>query len=50
MSVLRSRNDELSTRRRSGTAEDVAAAIIALPSNDYITGVVLPRDGGFRFI
>jgi NAD(P)-dependent dehydrogenase (short-subunit alcohol dehydrogenase family) len=33
---------------RNGTAEDVAHAITALIENDYITGVVLPCDGGLR--
>jgi NAD(P)-dependent dehydrogenase (short-subunit alcohol dehydrogenase family) len=32
----------------NGTAEDVAHAIVALIENDYITGVVLPCDGGLR--
>lgn len=33
---------------RNGSAEDVAHAIVALIENDYITGVVLPCDGGLR--
>jgi NAD(P)-dependent dehydrogenase (short-subunit alcohol dehydrogenase family) len=33
---------------RIGTAEDVAHAITALIENDFITGVVLPCDGGLR--
>lgn len=33
---------------RNGTAKDVAHAIVALVENDYITGVVLPCDGGLR--
>jgi NAD(P)-dependent dehydrogenase (short-subunit alcohol dehydrogenase family) len=33
---------------RNGTAEDVAQAICALIENDYISGVVLPCDGGLR--
>ena len=33
---------------RIGIAEDVAQAICALIENDYITGVVLPCDGGLR--
>ena len=32
----------------NGTAGDVAHAICALIENDYITGVVLPCDGGLR--
>jgi NAD(P)-dependent dehydrogenase (short-subunit alcohol dehydrogenase family) len=33
---------------RNGRPEDVAAAILALIENEYITGVVLPVDGGLR--
>jgi NAD(P)-dependent dehydrogenase (short-subunit alcohol dehydrogenase family) len=33
---------------RNGTADDVAGAIAALIENDFITGVVLPCDGGLR--
>jgi NAD(P)-dependent dehydrogenase (short-subunit alcohol dehydrogenase family) len=33
---------------RNGTPEDVAAAIVALVENGFITGVVLPCDGGLR--
>lgn len=33
---------------RNGTGEDVAHAIVSLIENDYITGVVLPCDGGLR--
>lgn len=33
---------------RNGTADDVASAICALIENDYISGVVLPCDGGLR--
>jgi len=33
---------------RNGTAEDVAHAISALLNNSFITGVVLPCDGGLR--
>ncbi|MGT2425838.1 SDR family oxidoreductase [Amnibacterium kyonggiense] len=33
---------------RNGTAQDVADAVIALLANDFITGVVLPCDGGLR--
>src|SRR4051794_3908451 len=33
---------------RNGNSEDVAQAIGALIENDYITGVVLPCDGGLR--
>lgn len=35
---------------RNGRAEDVAHAICALIENDYISGVVLPCDGGLRLI
>jgi NAD(P)-dependent dehydrogenase (short-subunit alcohol dehydrogenase family) len=34
---------------RNGTPRDVAAAIVALLANGFITGVVLPCDGGLRF-
>ncbi len=33
---------------RNGTPQDVAHAIVALIENDFITGVVLPCDGGLR--
>jgi NAD(P)-dependent dehydrogenase (short-subunit alcohol dehydrogenase family) len=33
---------------RNGTADDVAGAIAGLISNGFITGVVLPCDGGLR--
>lgn len=34
--------------RRNGHPDDVAAAILALVENTFITGVVLPVDGGLR--
>jgi NAD(P)-dependent dehydrogenase (short-subunit alcohol dehydrogenase family) len=34
--------------RRNGQAEDVAKAIVALADKGFITGVVLPCDGGLR--
>lgn len=34
--------------RRNGRPEDVAHAIAALVGNGFITGVVLPCDGGLR--
>jgi NAD(P)-dependent dehydrogenase (short-subunit alcohol dehydrogenase family) len=34
--------------RRNGQPEDVAQAIVAVIENDFITGVVLPCDGGLR--
>ena len=34
--------------RRNGRPEDVAHAIVALVENGFITGVVLPCDGGLR--
>ena len=34
--------------RRNGQPEDVAQAIVALIENGFITGVVLPVDGGLR--
>jgi NAD(P)-dependent dehydrogenase (short-subunit alcohol dehydrogenase family) len=33
--------------RRAGTPDDTAAAALALIANDYLTGVVLPVDGGW---
>jgi NAD(P)-dependent dehydrogenase (short-subunit alcohol dehydrogenase family) len=33
---------------RIGTADDVALAILALVENEFVTGVVLPCDGGLR--
>lgn len=33
---------------RNGSGQDVAHAIVSLTENDYITGVVLPCDGGLR--
>jgi NAD(P)-dependent dehydrogenase (short-subunit alcohol dehydrogenase family) len=33
---------------RNGTAEDVAQAILALIENSFLTGIVLPCDGGLR--
>jgi NAD(P)-dependent dehydrogenase (short-subunit alcohol dehydrogenase family) len=35
--------------RRNGRPEDVDQAIVALVENGFITGVVLPCDGGLRF-
>jgi NAD(P)-dependent dehydrogenase (short-subunit alcohol dehydrogenase family) len=35
---------------RIGLADDVAQAILSLATNDFVTGVVLPVDGGFRLI
>lgn len=32
--------------KREGTPEDVAKAVVFLAENDYLTGVVLPVDGG----
>jgi NAD(P)-dependent dehydrogenase (short-subunit alcohol dehydrogenase family) len=34
--------------RRNGQPQDVAQAIVALVDNGFITGVVLPVDGGMR--
>jgi pteridine reductase len=36
--------------RRPGRAEDVAQAVVYLASADYVTGVILPVDGGQRLI
>jgi len=35
--------------RREGSAADVAGAVQYLAEADYVTGVVLPVDGGRRF-
>lgn len=35
--------------RRAGSADDIAAAVQYLAEADYVTGVVLPVDGGRRF-
>jgi len=40
------REIERTLLQRSGTAEDVADAVLFLARNDYVTGVVLPVDGG----
>jgi pteridine reductase len=32
--------------RREGSAADIAAAVTYLASADYVTGAVLPVDGG----
>lgn len=50
-------DDELNQKGKSlpwsrlGTAEDIAKAVVFLASDasDYITGVTVPVDGGFRF-
>lgn len=34
--------------RRVGMAEDIAGAVVYLAQADYVTGVVLPVDGGWR--
>lgn len=36
--------------KRLGSAEDVAAAVVYLASASYVTGVVLPVDGGQRLV
>lgn len=35
--------------RRAGSARDIAEAVVYLARADYVTGVVLPVDGGRRF-
>ncbi len=35
---------------RLGSAEDVAQAVVYLASATYVTGVILPVDGGQRLI
>jgi pteridine reductase len=32
--------------RREGSPEDVAAAVLCLVENEFVTGVCLPVDGG----
>ena len=36
--------------KRLGSPEDVAAAVVYLAQADYVTGVVLPVDGGQRLV
>lgn len=36
--------------KRVGTPEDVAQAVVYLASADYVTGVILPVDGGQRLV
>lgn len=42
----RQREIDRTLLRRQGRADNVADAVVALVANDYITGVVLPVDGG----
>jgi pteridine reductase len=44
--VLQQREVARTLLKRQGTPENVADAVVALVRNDYITGVVLPVDGG----
>jgi pteridine reductase len=44
--VLREREVARTLLRRAGTPQHVAEAVLALARNDYLTGVVLPVDGG----
>jgi pteridine reductase len=44
--ALRQREVERTLLRREGRPENIADAVLALVRNDYITGVVLPVDGG----
>jgi len=44
--ALQQREIERTLLRRQGSPEQVAAAALALVANDYVTGVVLPVDGG----
>lgn len=46
--ALREHVIEVSPARRSGTPEDVARACLALLDATYVTGAVLPVDGGLR--
>ncbi len=44
--ALRQREVQRTLLRRAGDPANVADAVVALARNDYITGVVLPVDGG----
>ncbi|MBI1818010.1 MAG: SDR family oxidoreductase [Deltaproteobacteria bacterium] len=44
--ALRQREIDRTLLRRAGTAQDIADAVLFLARSDYITGVVLPVDGG----
>jgi NAD(P)-dependent dehydrogenase (short-subunit alcohol dehydrogenase family) len=44
--ILRQREIERTLLKRTGDPRNVADAVLALVRNDYITGVVLPVDGG----
>jgi pteridine reductase len=44
--TLRQQEIERTLLQREGHPENIAAAVLALVRNDYITGVVLPVDGG----
>jgi len=44
--ALREREIARTLLRRAGTPQHIAEAVVALACNDYITGVVLPVDGG----
>ena len=35
---------------RLGKGEDIAAAVLYLEENDYVTGIDLPVNGGFSII
>ena len=44
--TLREREVGRTLLRREGTPQHIAEAVVALARNDYITGVILPVDGG----
>jgi len=44
--ILRERELARTLLRREGTPQHIADAVLALARNDYLTGVVLPVDGG----
>ena len=44
--ALRERELARTLLRREGTAQPITDAVLALARNDYITGVILPVDGG----
>lgn len=47
---IRDRVIESSPLGRSGTPEDIARACLALLDTDYVTGAILPVDGGQRLV
>ncbi|MDX2175206.1 MAG: SDR family oxidoreductase [Candidatus Sumerlaeia bacterium] len=46
---LKEKDLEATLLRREGSPADIARAVRYFAANDYVTGVFLPVDGGFRF-